>query len=92
MSKLKFDRLLNFTIKKGESVKVPKGELWRGKMFGLQAGVNAYLNDSNVSSNNSGTTCPEITCVEDASIRCGESQYTKQVILQGVVFKVVENV
>ena len=87
MSKLKFDRLLNFTIKKGESVKVPKGELWRGRMFGLQSGVTAHVNDSSVSHDS-----PEITCVEDASVRCGESQYTKQVILQGIAFKVVENV
>lgn len=87
MSKLKFDRLLNFTIKKGESVKVPKGELWRGRMFGLQSGVDAYVNDSTVSEGS-----PEIICVEDTSIRCGSSQYTKQVILQGIAFKAVENV
>ncbi len=87
MSKLKFDRLVSFKLKKDESITVPKGELWRGKLFGININTKAYVNKQEVLN-----VDPYITCVEDAFISCGRDGYDPTIILQGIAFKVVENV
>lgn len=87
MSKLKFDRLISFTIKKNESIKVPKGELWKGKIFGTNINTKAFVNGNQVPD-----TDLSITCVEDAFVSCGRDGYDPKIVLQGIAFKVVENV
>lgn len=87
MSKLKFNRLVSFKLKKDEDVTVPKGELWRGHIFGTNVNTKAFVNNQQVQEKDT-----NITCIEDAFIRCGRDGYDPTIIFQGIAFKVVENV
>lgn len=84
MNKLKFDRLINLKLQNRESIKVPKGELWRGSVYGIKSTDSLNVNEVSMrESNNS------LNCVEEAVLRwSGSSGAT----IQGIAFKVVENV
>lgn len=88
MSKLKFDRLLNLKVESGEVTIVPKGELWRGRVYGVNS-ISAFnVNGESMSESNN-----SLSCVEGAvlSAYAGHTS-SASVTLQGIAFKVVENV
>ncbi|MFR7349449.1 hypothetical protein [Peptoniphilus sp.] len=88
MNKLKFDRLLNLKVNSKETAKVPKGELWIGKVYGLSSIAGFSINGRAIGESNN-----SFNCVEGAMLRA-TAGYTsgEEVVLQGIAFKVVENV
>ena len=83
MSKLEFDRLISLSIQKGERVIVPKGEFWEWTWDAGSGSV--YLNSSTVG-------YYSVRCVEGAIIRPSNLNSGASVNIQGIAFKVVENV
>lgn len=89
MSKLKFDRLLDLKFNDEEKVRIPKGELWKGRIYGSNANIHAFVNDEKVLENEH-----TITGVENAEIAVFMQNMPShcKLIIQGIAFKVVENV
>ena len=88
MSKLKFDRLLNLKIESGEATIVPKGELWRGRVYGVSSISSFKVNGESMNESNN-----VINCVEGAGLSAYSGHTSGvSVTLQGIAFKVVENV
>ena len=83
MNKLKFDRLVNTSIAKGETMTIPKGEFWKGRIYGINAYAKLAVNGETVNE-----SIPILSCVEGAVMEMIESKAT----IQCIAFKVVENV
>lgn len=83
MSKLKFDRLINLSMSKGEAITIPKDEIWKGRFYGVNDYAVLYVNGQKVLESDQ-----ELNCIEGATLRLSESNVT----IQGIAFKVVENV
>lgn len=89
MSKLKFDRLIDLNIRSSEIAQVPEGELWKGRFYGIDSITDVTVNGEKVEGSN-----PDVICVAGASIRVRPFNNidTASLVLQGIAFKVVENV
>lgn len=88
MAKLKFDRLINVIVTNNEKLTVPKGELWKGRVYGIGGETSASINNYFFIDK----SLPELTCVEDATIEAGtyKSSGVVKITIQGIAFKVVE--
>lgn len=91
MSKLKLDRLINLNVKKNETLTIPKGEFWRGRVYGINSAIMLNVNEQEIIKSD-----PKLECVEGAIIKVavsGNSSWVDaEVAIQGTAFKVVENV
>lgn len=89
MAKLKFDRLINLDVKSGENLTVPKGELWKGRVYGISSVTSFSVNNSKLVESD-----PVFQCVGGAIIRVTpfNSDSSATATIQGISFKVVENV
>lgn len=83
MNKLNFDRLINMSIAKGETITIPKGEFWKGRAYGVSSYAVLSINGESVKE-----PIPIINCTEGAVMKTRESSAT----IQCIAFKVVENV
>lgn len=89
MAKLKFERLINLDVKSGENLTVPKGELWKGRVYGISSITSVSVNNAKLIESD-----PTFQCVENAIIKVEpfNSGSNSTVTIQGIAFKVVENV
>lgn len=83
MTKLKFDRLINLKLKADEKIVIPQGELWKVSLY---QDANRKLNVNEVS--------PGYENIQNGLIVQGSEikSIRNGATIQGIVFKVVENV
>lgn len=82
MAKLKFDRLIDVSLGGNETTAVPKNELWKGIAYGQSSSLDLMINGM-------------IDVPQGSSIIAVGGSYFKartDIRIQGIAFKVVENV
>lgn len=82
MNKLKFNRLLDVSLGENETTAVPKNELWKGIAYGQSSYLDLMINGI-------------VDVPQGSSITAVGGSYfkaSKSIRIQGIAFKVVENV